>query len=491
MKIYADEGISGTKTRNRREFLQMMKDAEKNLFDQVVVKDISRWARNTVDLLQSARQLKQWGIEILFINSNMTSMGDSEFVLTIFGAIAQEESANTSKRVKFGKKMNAENGRVPNITYGYDKIPGDYFNLNINPVEADIIRQIYTWYTKEGFGTLKIATMLNERGFKTKRGSKWSTNAISRILKNEIYVGRIVNGKEEVSDFLTGKRDKRDESQWITVDKPELRIIDDETFALAHEILRNRYDAFHMTHERQSNRHLFSTLIKCKECGWSFRRTVKTYKNTYIRWTCSAHNRGKDKCPNGITVDEDELIEILHDYFTKILSSKPQVKKELIRRFQQVYRAKDENELYEKQLKAEIEKLKRKRQKYMNLYEDDIISREELNNEVGGIRRELERKEQELEMVAIHLTKGEQLEALLDKTFQELEELVDVRQLTNAQLKQVIRKIEVDQDGNVDIYLRLLGELGLDKTIPVRDNQTQRYYREIISPQFTVIYTGT
>ena len=132
IKLYADEGISGTKIKNRKEFLRMLADAEHGLFDMVVVKDISRFARNTVDLLQSVRKLKALGIETQFLTANMTSMGNSEFVLTIFGALAQEESANTSKRVKFGKKMNAEKGRVPNIVYGYDKTIGDYFNLSVN-----------------------------------------------------------------------------------------------------------------------------------------------------------------------------------------------------------------------------------------------------------------------------------------------------------------------------------------------------------------------
>ena len=131
IKLYADEGISGTKIKNRKEFQRMLADAEKGLFDMVVVKDISRFARNTVDLLQSVRKLKSLGIETQFLTANMTSMGNSEFVLTIFGALAQEESANTSKRIKFGKKMNAEKGRVPNIVYGYDKTIGDYFKRKL------------------------------------------------------------------------------------------------------------------------------------------------------------------------------------------------------------------------------------------------------------------------------------------------------------------------------------------------------------------------
>ena len=114
----------------------MMPDAELGQFEMLVVKDISRFARNTVDLLQSVRRLKALGIETLFLTGNMTSLGNSELVLTIFGALAQEESANLSKRVKFGKQLNAKSGRVPNIVYGYDKTSGDYFNLTINEQEA-------------------------------------------------------------------------------------------------------------------------------------------------------------------------------------------------------------------------------------------------------------------------------------------------------------------------------------------------------------------
>ena len=472
IKLYADEGISGTKIKNRKEFQHMLADAEKGLFDMVVVKDISRFARNTVDLLQSVRKLKALGIETQFLTANMTSMGNSEFVLTIFGALAQEESANTSKRIKFGKKMNAEKGRVPNIVYGYDKTIGDYFNLSINEEEAKVIRQMYKWYTEEGFGGAKIANMLNERGIKTKRGNNWSQNSVCRILTNEIYTGKIINGKEEIADFLTGQRKEKDESEWLVTVRPELRIIDDETFDKAQEILKGRHDSFKLTHERQSNKYLFSTLIKCKDCGWSFRRTVRQYKNTYVRWVCSGHNgRGADSCPNAVTVDEEELIQVLQEYFQDVLSKKKKVIDHVIREFQRVYKAKDENIEYEKELNAELNKLRKSREKYMDMYTDDLISREELNEKIGGMRKEIERLENELKMVSYHLTKGEQLEAILNSTFKQMEDITDVHEMTNIQLKRLIQKIEVDKSGNVDIYLRLIGNLGLDETVLIEGTE--------------------
>ena len=470
VKLYADEGISGTKIKNRKEFLRMMADAEKGMFDMVVVKDISRFARNTVDLLQNVRKLKALGIETQFLTANMTSMGNSEFVLTIFGALAQEESANTSKRVKFGKKLNAEKGRVPNIVYGYDKTIGDYFNLEINKEESKVVKQIYKWYTEEGYGAAKISNMLNEKGYRTKRNCKWSQNAICRILTNEIYTGKIINGKQEISDFLTGQRREKDETEWLVVERPELRMIEDEVFEKAQEILRGRNDAFNLNHERQSNKYLFSTLIKCKECGWSFRRTVRTYKNTYVRWVCSGRNgKGADSCPNKTAVDEEELIQVLQEYFHRVLQQKNKVIDYVVKEFQRVYKAKDENAEYEKELNLQIARLQRLRQKYMDMYTDDLISREELNDKLGGTRQELDRLENELKMVSSNLTKGDQMEKILNDTFKQIEDITDVHEMTNVQLKRLIKKIEVDKDGNVDIYLRLLGDLGLNESILVED----------------------
>ena len=115
VQIYADEGVSGTSLRRREAFRALISDAHQGRFDMVVAKDISRFARNTVDFLQSIRLLKTLGINTVFLTANMESLGHSEFILTLFSALAQEESVNLSKRVKFGKKINAKQGRVPGL----------------------------------------------------------------------------------------------------------------------------------------------------------------------------------------------------------------------------------------------------------------------------------------------------------------------------------------------------------------------------------------
>lgn len=470
VRVYADEGISGTKIRNRKEFLRMMSDAQHGMFDLIVVKDISRFARNTVDLLQNIRKLKSLGIETQFLTANMTSMGNSEFVLTIFGALAQEESANTSKRVKFGKKINAEKGRIPNYVYGYDKTKGDLFNLTINKQEAENIKLIYQLYNEEGYGVAKIANMLNDKGLKTKRNCKWSQNAVSRILSNELYSGKVINGKEEVTDFLTGQRIQKDEEEWKVTERPDLKIIEPEEFEKAQKILHGRYKAFKLTGERQSNKHLFSTLIRCKECGWSYRRFARTYKNTYIRWICSGHNyNGECLCPNKMSIDEEELIMTLQEYFCNIIKNRKKVISHVVNEFQRIYKAKDENLDYEREIKNQINRLRNEREKYINLYTDDVISREELNRKIGGSKQEMERLKKELKMVSYHLTKGEQLENLLNNTFKRIDDINDVHDMTNAQLKRIIQKIEIDKNGRVEIYFKLFDDLGLQENVLIND----------------------
>ena len=170
-----------------------------------------------------------------------------------------------------------------------------------------------------------------------------------------------------------------------------------------------------------------------------------------------------------MTVDEEELIGVLQEYFANVLKQKKKVIDHVVNEFQRVYKAKDENLEYEKELTSQLSKLQKTRQKYMDMYTDDLISREELNEKIGGMRKEIERLENELKMVSYHLTKGEQLEAILNNTFKTIEDITDVHQMTNVQLKKLIQKIEVDKDGNVDIYLRLLGDLGLDETILIED----------------------
>jgi len=460
VRLYADEGLSGTKIKNRGQFLRLLKDAEQGLFQMVVVKDISRFARNTVDLLQSTRKLKALGIETVFLTANMGALGNSEFVLTIFGALAQEESANTSKRIKFGKQLNAEKGRVPNLVYGYDKVPGDYFSLSVNEREAAQVRQIYHWYVREGYGALKIANLLNQQGCRTKRGCLWSQNAVSRILANALYCGKVINGKQEVRDFLTGARENKEQSAWQVVERPGLAIISPALYEQAQSILAGRAQAFRFAHERQSNQYLFSTLIKCKECGYSFRRVCRTYKNARVRWVCSARNgRGAQACPNALGVEEQALTEAIGDYFAALLPDGQQAAQALAKALAGLCREQSAG-CGQQDLESRLARLERTRHKYLELYAGELISREELQARLDSLQEERRRLEQELRLAPAQLPPGRATEQLLLSACRKIPDLYSLEGLSNAQLKRIIHKIEVGGDGNIDIYLLPLSQHG-------------------------------
>ena len=227
VRIYADEGISGKSIKNRNEFIRLMGDAEKQKFDMVVVKDISRFARNAVDFLTYIRKLKAMWIPCNFVNANL-STADSELVLGMLSLVAQEESANLSKRVKFGKKINSKKGRVPPRIFGYDRI--DNFTLEINQEESEIVKLIYHLYIDKGLGSRSIALYLNDNGIVTKYGAKWYTKAIRRIITNTIYYGLYENHKYEIKDYMEGTRGYTPQEEHYFHDRPEWAIITKERF---------------------------------------------------------------------------------------------------------------------------------------------------------------------------------------------------------------------------------------------------------------------
>lgn len=462
-EIYADEGITGTQMKKRPAFMKMMRDAQLGKFDMVVTKDISRMARNVLDFLQSIRELKAMNIPVLFVNSNL-STEDGELVLTMLAMVAQQESENTSSRIKFSKRLNAEKGKVPNLVYGYDKIIGDYFNMNINTYEAGIIRRIYEMYINEDFGASKIAKILNAENIKTKRGCVWTQNGIARILTNKLYTGLVQNCKQEIEDFLTGKRKNIDEELWKTAERPDLAIIDIKTFDAAQQKMKeNRENT--VLGKRKDCKHIFSTLIKCSDCGHNFRQVKRKLKNgsKYV-WVCCGRNaNGKDSCQNKTVIDETELINAIKDYFCEIAEDKQKIIKKITSDFNRHYKPMSKNIENKKTLKKDIEQLKKKRQKYMDMYEIDVISGEELKNYTSGINASIKQLEEELKMAELGIAKSDRLHQGICYTFKTIGEILNSGEITNEMLKRVIDRIEVKEDGQIDIYLKLLSEIGLDE----------------------------
>ena len=464
-KLYADEGISGKQIKHRKQFQQMMQDAKAKKFDKVVVKDVSRFARNTVDLLQSVRELKSYNVQVDFLNNGEVMEGGSEFILTILGAMAQQESANMSKRVKFGKDITAQKGRVPNLVFGYDKIQNERYTLKINEEEAKIVKEIFENYVYKGIGTTKIAWDLNDRGIRTKKTkSKWVQTSIVRMLKNPIYTGRVTNKKSEVTDFITGTRKDLPEEEWIVVERPEIRIISDELFNRAQEILAQRSNEFKLNNKREKTEYVFSTLIYCKHCGYSFRRIKRKYKEDgpeYVRWVCSGRNSmGVNHCPNTTVIDEEELLNAIKTYLKSIIKNKKNFMKAVEKEFEKITKLRESNERSEESLLKEIEKVTTKKQKYMEMFQNEVINIQELKKYTNPLNEDIARLERELRLITSEIKEKDVLEKELTKTIKTVDDILNNQTITNAMLKTIIDVIEVDSDSNVEVRLKLLNEVG-------------------------------
>lgn len=472
-EIYSDEGLSGTKKKNRRAFQMMLSAAQEQKFDYLLVKDISRLARNIIDSIETIRFLKKHIQKVIFVNQpNLT---DDEFVLGIMGLIAQQESENLSKRVKFGKKLNMEKGKVPNLVYGYDKMNGDCFHLYINEKEAAVVKRIFHYYTKEGYGCSSIANILNREKITTKKGASWQQISVARILKNPIYIGKIINGKQEMLEIYSYDRRNKPEEKWFIVERPELAIITEDSFHEAQKLLGGRHDAFMNNKERNSNKHLFSTLIKCGECGSSFRRLQVRNKDKIVKWGCNNRNyHGADVCANAWLVQEEELLGAIKNYLCNLYRQKDELMKWTMEEFKKLYAQELVTERSRKSIEKELAELKVKYERQINMCENGLISYEEFSQRSSEVKEKLEQLKNELQNSESRLEKEKSQSAMLNNLFRDIDVTLSTEVFSNQMLKKIIDYIEVSPDGRIRIYMKVLScrKGKTERMVPVCNNRT-------------------
>lgn len=204
--IYADEGITGTTTKNRPEFNRMIADARCGRFSLLLTKEVSRFSRNILDTIAYTRELRDLGVGVIFLNDGIdTRQPDAELRLSILGSIAQEESRRISQRVKWGQTRRMEAGIVfGRSMLGYDVRDG---KMTVNPEGAELVRLIFRKYGIEKKGTAQICRELRQAGFRTYRGNPdWAPSHIIKILKNEKYAGDLVQKKTITPDYLSHEK---------------------------------------------------------------------------------------------------------------------------------------------------------------------------------------------------------------------------------------------------------------------------------------------
>lgn len=332
-QVFVDTGITGTSTKKRAAFNQMISDAMSGKFNLILTKEISRFARNTLDSIFYTRKLKENGVGVIFMNDNINTLDpDAELRLTIMSSIAQEESRKTSDRVKWGQKRRMEQG----VVFGRDMLGYDVKNgrLTINEEGAEIVRLIFHKFVNEDKGTHVIARELREAGIKTSTYMKqWSNTVILRTIRNEKYAGHLIQKKTITPSYLNHeKKYNKGEEEFVVLYNHHEPIISQELFDRAQRELERRSPSAEQK-AKHSNRYCFSGKIKCAACGSSFVSRTKKRKDgsIYKAWRCySAANHGSKhaeengdeigcNCPS---VNDDDLKYIMQKIIESLLLDK-------------------------------------------------------------------------------------------------------------------------------------------------------------------------
>lgn len=307
IKVYADQGITGY-SENRPAFQEMIRDAREGKFDLIITKSISRFARNTVTVLKVARELKNLGVGIFFEEQNMNTLsGDGELMLAVLASFAQEESRSMSQNNKWSIGKKFERGEIMITTerfLGYDK--DETGDLVINHEEAKTIREIYRLYL-EGMGTFRIAKKLNEEGYKTVTGVKFTEGTVGGILKNEKYKGdyllqKYYTPENKRNQTVLNKGEVK--SYYISENHPA--IISPDDWKKAQEIREKRKRVKNIDGEdgKYQRRYELSGMLICPHCSRTLRR--RQVHNKRIQWICSTYiKEGKSAC-KGIRIDDTE-----------------------------------------------------------------------------------------------------------------------------------------------------------------------------------------
>lgn len=464
VKIYADEGITGTLAKKREQFIKMIRDCEKGKIDLILTKSFSRFARNTVDSLRYVRKLKALGIGVFFEEQNLNSLtADSEMFVGLYSVMAQAESENISANVRWGlqQRMRAGTFAFRYNILGYRK--GEDGEPEIVPEEAEIVLKIYNLYLS-GYSVKQIKEYLEQNNIPTKKGkSQWGFNVISNILTNERYCGDMLLQKTFTENCITKKVKKnRGEMAKYFIANNHVPIVSSEMFKkVQREMARRRgkrqtSDKGITSLGKYSGKFALSELLVCGECGSPYKR-VTWVKNGVSRkvWRClSRVEHGKKFCTQSPALDETKLHAAICRGLTRLLENKEDVLEMIISNLSCVMTGEDdvlESDTMENQIR------------YLRQQVDDNV--QHLNSTEGNKSKYIEVIRQLNDKIAIL---QEQLEAKREKIAANPSlkaEIDEIREtLTNTELcfsqyddiiiRRLVGLIRVTKDKSIVIYLK-------------------------------------
>ena len=485
IKIFSDKGKSATKMKNRKGLQDLLKAARKGTFKRLYVKDISRLFRNTLDFITISRELTSLGIQLHLVN-----MGEGKdidiFTLNLMAMIAENESLKLSERTKFGKKFSKERGIVPNFVFGYDR--PDKYTLVPNPEESKWVRKIFDLYSEEGWGSAKIAKYLYESHVQTKKLKdgepyyNWSQTTVRRILKNPIYTGIVINGKESTKNIYTNERVQNPEDEWYISERPEFRIISDEQFEKVQQIIKDNAEKCSLGRQK-STKHLFSNMIKCGCCGFSYRRYQRQYSPTKppkIWWTCSKRVAyGSGRCEaEYIRIDENVMIDLLNKLLQALLKDKDSFFSMIETKCNSIIKEyiKETSKISIDDAEERLNELMDQRKRLKTLAVKALITMEEAERDMRPINDEIE----QLKFTLNEVDKTEEITSKVKESikqfFSEFENFTFTADMSNSDLKKIIKEIRVVSEKEIYVYFNISEDIdGLN--FPINISEVYEIYR--------------
>lgn len=320
---YVDEGLSGISTKKRKHFNEMIADAKEGAFDLIITKEISRFARNTLDSLQYTRELLGWGVGVFFQNDNINTLDeDAELRLTIMSSIAQDELRKLSSRVKFGHQQAIKS----NVVLGNSRIFGykkDEKRLVIDESQAPMVRDLFRLYATGEYSMKQLETLFYEQGYRNYNGNKIAHTTMSGIISNPKYKGYYVGNKVRIVDMFTKKQKFLPPEEWVMF-KDETgeivpAIVSEELWDKANEVLTRRSEDVKNRQGICNHANLLTGKLYCAHCGAAYYRRESKSKDGTVnsKWVCSGKiNNGADSCPS-FPIYEDEIKPILFEVFSE------------------------------------------------------------------------------------------------------------------------------------------------------------------------------
>ena len=453
---YIDEGITGTSTKKRPNFLRMMEDAKDGKFDLIITREVSRFARNTVDTLQETRKLKKMGVEVYFTEDNIWTFNDDdgELKLTLMATLAQNESKKTSTRVKAGMQIAFQNG----IIMGTGNILG-YLKINKNKIvvdedQAETVKFIFKEYIN-GKGTTAIARELSRKQIPTSTGlGTWSPSYITRVLRNPFYCGTIIYRKQYVPDYLEQRRVKNNGNvEQVIVEGNYEPIISKEDFEKAQKILDSHSKAIKigLRHAQGVPRSMWSKKLIC-ECGSTFNR--RTYhvnkKGTTYSYECYKRKNSLEKECNVKGVQEWKLDYMAKHIFTCLAENKEN-REELTKVLMEGVKIEENEEKiinneikrYKKLIDEESEKLDR----LLNMYLEETINMSTFEEFHKKHESKIETYKVEIDELEKKLKRLEPIEVKKEMAMKSIKKILDIgyNGVDERLIEEVVEKVIVHE----------------------------------------------